>query len=140
MNKGDQAYEIVRVFSEMGIHRTGTQGDQDTFFWLNSELGEGGADFSFQTFPYYHFDAELSVWSAGKLIEAEALYYSFIGQRNLNNIATGIVDAHGDEDVISHEIYCMVDAAKKMALMGLFLQRDVQQGGYALLIGIIEWI
>ena len=105
----------------MGIHRTGTQGDQDTFFWLNSELGEGGADFSFQTFPYHHFDAELSVWSAGKLIEAEALYYSLVGQRNLNNIATGIVDAHGDEDVISHEIFCMVDAAKKDGFDGLVL-------------------
>ena len=129
MNKGDQAYEIVRVFSEMGIHRTGTQGDQDTFFWLNSELGEGGADFSFQTFPYHHFDAELSVWSAGKLIEAEALYYSFIGQRNLNNIATGIVDAHGDEDVISHEIYCMVDAAKKDGFDGLVLATRCPTGG-----------
>ena len=121
MNKGDQAYEIVRIFSEMGIHRTGTQGDHDTLFWLNSELGVGGADISFQTFPYHHFDAELSVWSAGKLIEAEALYYSLIGQRNLNNIATGIVDAHGEEDVISHEICCMVDAAKEDGFDGLVL-------------------
>ena len=121
MNKGDQAYEIVRVFSEMGIHRTGTQGDHDTLFWLNSELGVGGADISFQTFPYHHFDAELSVWSAGKLIEAEALYYSLIGQRNLNNIATGIVDAHGEEDVISHEICCMVDSAKEDGFDGLVL-------------------
>ena len=129
MNKGDQAYEIVRVFSEMGIHRTGTQGDHDTLFWLNSELGVGGADVSFQTFPYYHFDAELSVWSAGKLIEAEALYYSLIGQRNLNNIATGIVDAHGDEDVISHEICCMVDAAKEDGFDGLVLATRCPTGG-----------
>ena len=121
MNKGDQAYEIVRVFSEMGIHRTGTQGDHDTLFWLNSELGVGGADISFQTFPYHHFDAELSVWSAGKLIEAEALYYSLIGQRNLSNIATGIVNAHGDEGVISYEIGCMVDAAKEDGFDGLVL-------------------
>ena len=129
MNKGDQAYEIVRVFSEMGIHRTGTQGDHDTLFWLNSELGVGGVDVSFQTFPYHHFDAELSVWSAGKLIEAEALYYSFIGQRNLNNIATGIVDAHGDEDVISHKISCMVDAAKEDGFDGLVLATRCPTGG-----------
>ena len=129
MNKGDQAYEIVRVFSEMGIHRTGTQGDHDTLFWLNSELGVGGADVSFQKFPYHHFDAELSVWSAGKLIEAEALYYSLIGQRNLNNVATGIVDAHGDEDVISHEISYMVDAAKEDGFDGLVLATRCPTGG-----------
>ena len=81
--------------------------------WLNSELALGGADISFQTFPYHHFDAELTVWSVGKSIEAEPLYYSFIGQRNLSNIATGIVNAHGDEGVISHEIGRMVDEAKE---------------------------
>ena len=118
---GDQAYEIVRVFSEMGIHRTGTQGDHDTSCWLGSELAVGGADVSFQIFPYHHFDAELSVRSAGKSIEAEALYYSFTGQRNLCNLATGLVDAHADEDVISKEIGCMVAAAKVAGRDGLVL-------------------
>ncbi len=121
MNKGDKAYEIVRVFSELGIHRTGTQGYHDTLCWLDSELGVVGADVSFQTFPYHHFDAELTVWSVGKSIEAEPLYYSFIGQRNLSNIATGIVNAHGDEGVISYEIGCMVDAAKEDGFDGLVL-------------------
>ena len=121
LNNGNEAYEIVRVFSKMGIHRTGTQGDHNTSCWLGSELAVDGADVSFQTFPYHHFDAELSVWSAGKSIEAEALYYSFTGQRNLSNLATGLVDAHGGEDVISREIGCMVAAAKEDGFDGLVL-------------------
>ena len=129
MNKGDQAYEIVRVYSEMGIHRTGTQGYHDTLCWLDTELAVGGVDVSFQTFPYHHFDADLSVWSAGKSIEAEALYYSFTGQRNLSNLATGIVDAHGDENVISYEIGCMVDVAKDDGFDGLVLATRCPTGG-----------
>jgi hypothetical protein len=121
LNMGDQAYEIVRAFSEMGIHRTGTQGDCDTSRWLVSELACGGVEVSFQTFPYHHFDAELSVRSKGKSIYAETLYYSFTGQRNLRNPATGIVDAHADEDVISREIDCMVAAAKVDGSDGLVL-------------------
>ena len=75
LNMGNQAYEIVRIFSEIGIHRTGTQGDRDTLQWLGSELAVDGADVSFHSFPYHHFDAELIVRSAGKSIEAESLYY-----------------------------------------------------------------
>ena len=77
MNIGDQAYEIVSSFSEMGIHRTGTQGDHNTSRWLGSELAVLGADVSFQTFPYYNFDAELSVQIARESLQADALYYSF---------------------------------------------------------------
>jgi len=121
LNIGDQAYEIVRGFSEIGIHRTGTQGDRDTLRWLGSKLAFGGADVSFQSFPYHHFDAELSVRSIGKSIEAEALYYSFTGQRYLRNPATGLVDAHADDEVISCEIDCMVAAAKVDGCDGLVL-------------------
>ena len=121
MNIGDQAYEIVRIFSEMGIHRTGTRGDRYTSSWLGSELVVAGADVSFQAFPYHHFDAKVSVRSAGKLIDAEALYYSFIGERNLRNPATGLVDAHADEEVISREIDCMVATAKVDGYDGLVL-------------------
>ena len=121
MNIGNKAYEIVRVFSEIGIHRTGTQGDRDTLRWLGSELAVDGADVSFHTFPYHHFDAELSVRSTGKSIYAETLYYSFTGQRNLRNPATGFIDAHADEDVISREIDCMVAAAKVDGSDGLLL-------------------
>ena len=99
LNMGDQAYEIVRGFSEIGIHHWDA-GDRDTLRWLGSKLAFCGADVSFQTFPYHHFDAELSVWSIEKSIEAEALYYSFTGKRYLRNPATGLVDAHADDDVI----------------------------------------
>ena len=75
----------------------------------------------FHSFPYHHFDAELIVRSAGKSIEAEALYYSFTGQCNLRNPATGFVNAHADEDVIAREISCMVDAAKVDGCDGLVL-------------------
>ena len=118
---GDHAYEIVRGFSEIGIHRTGTQGDRNTLRWLGSKLAFCGADVSFQKFPYHHFDAELSVWSIGKSIEAEALYYSFTGKRYLRNPATGLVDAHADDNVIFSEIDCMVAKAKVDGHDGLVL-------------------
>ena len=125
---GNQAYEIVRVFSEIGIHRTGTQGDRDTLRWLGSKLTVDGADVSFHTFPYHHFDAELSVRSVGKSIESEALYYSFTGQCNMRNPATGFVDGHADEDVISREIGCMVATAKVNGCDGLVLATQCPTG------------
>ncbi len=121
MNTGDRAYEIVRIFSEMGIHRTGSHGDRDTLCWLGSELVAAGANVSFQAFPYHHFDFELSVHCAGKLFDADALYYSFTGQRNLLKPATGLVDAHADDEVISREIDCMVATAKVDGFNGLVL-------------------
>ena len=121
MNIGDQAYEIVRSFSGMGIHRTGTQGDHDTSRWLRSELEVMGADVSFQPFPYHHFGAELRVRNAGKSIEADALYYSFIGQRNITNPSFGIIDAHADDAVISRDIGGMVATAKADGRDGLIL-------------------
>ena len=121
LNIGDQAYEIVRSFSGMGIHRTGTQGDRDTSRWLESELAVLGADVSFQTFPYHHFDAELSVQIARESLQADALYYSFTGQRNLRNPEFGVVDAHADEAVISHAICGMVATAKADGRDGLVL-------------------
>ena len=121
LNIGDQAYEIVRSFSGMGIHRTGTQGDHDTSRWLRSELEVMGADVSFQPFPYHHFGAELRVRNAGKSIEADALYYSFIGQRNISNPSFGIIDAHADEAVISRDIGRVVATAKADGRDGLIL-------------------
>lgn len=118
---GDKAYQIVRFFSGMGIHRTGTQGDRKTSRWLGSELTVLGAEVSFQTFPYHHFDAELSVQIAGRSLQADALYYSFTGQRNLRNPAIGVVDAHADEAVISRDICGMVATSKADGRDGLVL-------------------
>ena len=105
----------------MGIHRTGTRGGRDTSHWLGSELAVLGTDFSFKTFPYHHFDAELSVQIARESLQADALYYSFTGQRNLRNPEFSVVDAHADEAVISREIGCMVAAAKVDGCDGLVL-------------------
>lgn len=121
MDIGDKAYQIVRFFSGMGNHRTGTQGDRDTSRWLGSELTDLGAEVSFQTFPYHHFDAELSVQIAGRSLQADALYYSFTGQRNLRNPAIGVVDAHADEAVISRDICGMVATSKADGRDGLVL-------------------
>ena len=121
MNTGDQAYGIVRAYSESGIHRTGKQGNRNTSRWLGSELTIFGADISFQTFPYYHFESELSVKSAGKSIRADALYYSFVGQRNVTSPSFSVINAHADDAVISSDIRCMVATAKADGCDGLVL-------------------
>lgn len=121
MNIGDQAYEIVRIYSEVGCHRTGTKGARHTSRWLASELASSGVDVSFQKFPFHYFDAELSVWSDGRSIEAMPLYYSSTGQKDVRNPATGTVDAHADEAAISQCINAMVEQAKADSCDGLVL-------------------
>lgn len=126
---GHQAYGVVKQFSQFGTHRTGTQGDRDTLHWLGSKFASDGADVSFQTFPYNHFEFELTVESAGKVIDADVLYYSFTGQRNLRNPAIDVVDAHADEAEISSDIYGMVAAAKAEGKDGLILATQSPSGG-----------
>ena len=49
---------------------------------------------------------------AGQSIRADALNYSFVGQRNVTNPSLGVIDAHTDETVISDDICCLVATAK----------------------------
>jgi hypothetical protein len=128
LNTGDQAYELVRAYSDMGVHRTGSAVDIKTSRWLASELVIYGADVSFQTFPYHHFEVELAVRSDLRSVRAMALYYSFTGPHNVINPATGVIDAHADEVVISGRINTMVTQAKADGSDGLVLATQCPTG------------
>ena len=118
---GDKAFELVREYSALGFHRTGSSGDRATLRWLKHELAVRGADVSFQTFLYDHFDAELSVRIAGRLIDAMALHFSITGKHQVCNPATGVVDAHADEAEIAQKINGMVALAKSDGRDGLIV-------------------
>jgi len=125
---GDQAYELVCVYAGMAGHRTGSDGDAQTVRWLARELAARGANVSMEPFSYRHFDADVTVRCAGRTINAMALYYSFSGQHQLRKAAAGVIDAHGDEQVMSSDIARMVSDAKADGCDGLMLATQSPTG------------
>lgn len=121
MSIGNQAYELVCAYSGMGFHRTGSEGDAITVHWLAGELAEHGAEVSVEPFRYRHFDADVTVESDGRVLDAMALYYSFTGQHELLRWTAGFIDGHVDEEVISSHVAMMVAGAKAGKCDGLVL-------------------
>ncbi len=112
MNTGEQAFEFVQSYSQIGYHRTGSPGDRRTSDWLAAELANLRAEITFQSFDYLKFDFELTVRSGGKKINSMPLYYAFTGRYILTNPATGIIDAHGEETTIFANIEQLITTAK----------------------------
>ncbi|MCP4185059.1 MAG: Zn-dependent exopeptidase M28 [Hyphomicrobiales bacterium] len=128
MNSGNQAYELVQAYSQLGGHRTGSLTDRRTSDWLAAELANLGAEISFQPFDYAKFDFELTVRSAGKKINSMPLYYAFDGRHTVTNPAIGIIDAHGDETTIFANIEQLITTAKSDGCDGLIVATQCPTG------------
>lgn len=111
----------MRTYAQMGVHRTGSDGDAATLRWLSDELTGHGADVSLTPFGYRHFDADVTVQVGGRSVDAMALYYSFTGEHELQRPAAGFIDGHADEEVIAGNIATMVAGAKAGRCDGLVL-------------------
>lgn len=128
MNDGEQAFELVRSYAAIGHHRTVSATGEQTLHWLARQLEMFGAEVSFQSFEYQHFDCETNIHGVDLAVDLMALYYAFSGHHDLSNLATGRVDAHAAEAAISTKIDALVSQAKTNGNDGLVLGTDCPTG------------
>lgn len=118
---GEQAFELVRSYSQMGYHRTGSPVDDQTIDWLAEWLSSAGAEVTCPPFPYQHYDADVSIISGDNNIEAMALYYAYDGTTTISRPGFGEIDGHDAEDRITAGIGTAIDEAKQNGCDGLIL-------------------
>ena len=118
---GSKAFDIVKAYSDMGYHRTGTKIDEETINWLTDLLRFTGAEVTCPHFAYKHYDAEVTITINGNTIEAMALYYAFTGTTTINRPAFGEVNGHDDEDKISSDIISAIKGARLHGNDGLII-------------------
>ncbi|MGI0117911.1 hypothetical protein [Zooshikella sp. RANM57] len=73
-------YELVKNYSDMGIHRVGTKVDKETINWFDEKLKALGAETELQTFEFQRFEGKSKVLLNGKEIPSLPLYYEAIGE------------------------------------------------------------
>ena len=121
---GRKAFDIVKTYSDMGYHRTGTKTDAATIDWLAGLLRSVGAEVTCPNFPYSHYDAAVTIAINGQSIEAIALYYAYTGTATINNPAFGEVNGHDGEDNISSAIISAIKDAQQHGHDGLILSTN----------------
>ena len=121
---GLKAFEIVKTYSDMGHHRTGTETDAAAIDWLAGLLRNAGAEVTCPPFPYSHYDAAVTITINGQCIEAMALYYAYTGSASISRPAFAEVNGHDAEDNISKAIITAVTQARQLGHDGLILTTD----------------
>ena len=124
MADGLRAFEMVKTYSDMGYHRTGTETDDTAIDWLAGLLRNAGAEVTCPPFPYSHYDAAVTITINGQCIEAMALYYAYTGSASIRRPAFGEVNGHDAEDNISKAIITAVAQARQLGHDGLILTTD----------------
>lgn len=118
---GRKAFSIVKTYSDMGYHRTGTKTDIATIDWLAGMLRNAGAEVTCPHFSYRHYDAAVTVTINEHSIEAMALHYAYTGTTTISHPAFGEVNGHDAEDDISNAVITAIKTAKKHDHDGLIL-------------------
>lgn len=118
---GRKAFDIVKTYSDMGYHRTGTKTDAAAIDWLAGLLRIAGAEVTCPHFSYSHYDAAVTVTINDHSIEAMALYYAFTGTTTISRPAFGEINGHDAEDDISSAIIRAVTDARQHDHDGLIL-------------------
>lgn len=118
---GRKAFNIVKSYSDLGYHRTGTKTDIATIDWLAGMLRNAGAEVTCPHFSYRHYDAAVTVTINDHSIEAMALHYAYTGTTTISHPAFGEVNGHDAEDDISNTVITAITNAKKYDRDGLIL-------------------
>ena len=124
MADGRKAFDIVKTYSDMGYHRTGTKTDAAAIDLLAGLLRNAGAEVICPPFPYSHYDAAATITINGHSIEAMALYYAYTGTATISRPAFAEVNGHDAEDNIASTIFTAVTDARQHGHDGLILTTD----------------
>lgn len=76
---GEKLYGLVETYSEMGIHRVGTDVDRQTNKWFGDQLEALGGKVELQPFKFDLYESTTTVTIDGKEIPSMALYYEAVG-------------------------------------------------------------
>ena len=106
--------DIVKIYSDFGCHRTGTETQLATEIWLSEILAIKSDDLFKFDYTYQHFKAESQVIVSGRLIQSLPLFYEAIGNIiESTNIQSGSMTITEDETQAYNEIKQISTRAKE---------------------------
>ncbi len=104
---GDDLYQMVEDYSEMGDHRTGTDVDRRTVRWFAGHLEAMGAEVTREPFSFDRFESETRVSINGEEVPSTALYYEAVGRVETNDpyvTELNVLSGHGGSGGLSKAI------------------------------------
>ncbi len=110
-NIGTTLYKIVKEYSDLGIHRTGTDVDKATADWFAEQLKKRGAKVSRQEYSFDFFDGASKVILDGIEIPSMPLYYEAIGDFKTNHVAVAEFGDGEHGSGLDNTLESMIDSA-----------------------------
>lgn len=80
MARGDDLYRLVAEYSELGVHRTGTDVDRTTAEWFTRQLAARGFEPSVDSLAFDQWCGESTLIADGEPVEHLPVYYEFEGE------------------------------------------------------------
>jgi hypothetical protein len=77
---GEHLYQLVHVYAELGVHRTGTPVDQATLEWFATELVQRGAQVDTVPYRFERYVADCRLMAYATEVETLPLYYEAVGK------------------------------------------------------------
>ncbi len=89
---GDKLYKIVEEYSELGVHRAGTDVDTATAKWMTQKLTELGLRVDTEDVPFDRYVADSDLTIDGESVDHLAVYYEWEGSLDTTNVAVESLD------------------------------------------------
>jgi hypothetical protein len=83
---GEHLYQLVQAYSALGVHRTGTPGDQATIEWFANELVKRGARVDKVPYRFERYVADCRLIAHTTDVESLPLYYEAVGKVNSSRL------------------------------------------------------
>ncbi len=109
---GNDLYRIVREYSDLGMHRTGTPVDAQTIEWFAKQLEARGGKVERQPFTFDRFEGTSTVTIDGKEVPSMPLFYEGVGDAVSDTPSVAAVVAMMNGDRTSKELSDAIAKAK----------------------------
>jgi hypothetical protein len=76
---GGELFELVKTYSDMGVHSVGTEVDKQQIKWFSRQFEAIGGQVSLHTFQFDRFVGTSTVTIDGEEIPSMPLYYEAVG-------------------------------------------------------------
>ena len=96
---GEDLYRMIRAYSDLGVHRVGTEVDAQTIDWFSLELERRGGKVERQEFEFDRFEGTSTVTINGQEVPSMPLYYEGVGDVESDvPFTTAVVAVTGDRN------------------------------------------
>lgn len=89
---GQQLFDVVEQYSDLGVHRAGTPVDDHTAAWMAGLLKERGVEVSAESVPFRGWEASSTLWIDDVEVEHTPVYYSWTGTIDTTSVDARHVD------------------------------------------------